>query len=227
MHILDRILGRRLPTAGELGYFGLTEWWTSSFSPAERDYMEAAFRPNGLPARAKPLTRDRGLVSFPTAAALLTILADRLSEKRQDRNLASRVLAQAEKRAAAEEDILGRHYVYHQMIRLHSRWKDEFPDAVDQMLTACHKQIELAPETAKTLREMRPGQPLPTHLGYLQASVQLEREGRYEPAIELCRQAQAGGWGGNWAWRIQCLSRKLYESGQPVKSVSSSGITRL
>ena len=43
MRILDRILGRRLEATGELGYFGLTGWWLSSFSKAERDYMEAAF----------------------------------------------------------------------------------------------------------------------------------------------------------------------------------------
>ena len=99
MRILDKILGRRLEPTGELGYFGLTGWWLSSFSAAERYYLEAAFCTSELPAGAKPLTRDRALVSFPTAAALLTVLADRLSDKPQDRTLASRVLAQAEERA--------------------------------------------------------------------------------------------------------------------------------
>ena len=224
MRILDKILGRRLETTGELGYFGLTGWWMSSFSTAERDYMEAAFCTSALPAGAKPLTRDRGLVSFPTAAALLTVLADRLSEKPQDRALASRVLAQAEERALAEGDILGRHFVYHQMIRLHMRWKGEFADAVDLTFAACHKQIQLAPDAARALRQMHPDEPLPTHLGYLQASILLEQDEAYEPAIELCRQAQAGGWNGNWSWRIQRMARKLYEKNPLVKSISSSGI---
>jgi hypothetical protein len=227
MRILDRILGRRLETTGELGYFGLTGWWTSSFSTAERDHMETAFCTGGLPAGAKPLTRDRGLVTFSTAAALLTVLADRLSDQPQDRRLASRVLAQAEERALAEGDIPGLHFVYHQMIRLHSRWKDQFANAVDLTFAACHKQIRLAPEAAQALRQMRPDEPLPTHLGYLQASALLEQEGAYERAIELCKQAQAGGWSGNWSWRIQRMTRKLYEKGPPVKSISSSGIQQL
>jgi hypothetical protein len=227
MRILDKILGRRHPATGELGYFGLTGWWTSSFSPAERDYMEAAFRTDEMPARARPLTRDRGLVTLTTATALLTLLAERLSGKPQDRDLAARVLAQAERRASAEGDVLGLHSVYHQMIRLHSRWKDDFPDAVDLTLAACHRQIVLAEEAAKALRQMRPNESLPSHLGYLWATAILEREGRYERAIELCRQAQSQGWDGNWPWRIQCLTRKLYESRSPVKSISSSGITRL
>ena len=66
-----------------------------------------------------------------------------------------------------------------------------------------------------------------TYLGYLMASTMLEQEGAYELAIELCRQAQSEGWGGNWPWRIQQLNRKLCETGRAVKSVSSSGITRL
>ncbi len=170
MRIVDKILSRRLKTAGELGYFGLTEWWTSSFSRAEQAYMETAFCASKLPARAKPLTRDRGLVNYTTAAALLTILADRLSEKSEDRDLASRVLSKAEERALAEDDILGQYFVYHEVIRLHTRWKDKFPDAVDLIFAACHKQIQLAPEAAKALRRARPAEPLPTHLGYLQAS---------------------------------------------------------
>ena len=227
MRILDTILGRRLKATGELGYFGLTDWWTSSFSRAEQAYMEAAFCASGLPAGAKPLTRDRGFVTFPTAAALLTVLGDRLSEKPEDRGLALRVLAQAEERALAEGDILGRHFVYHQTIRLHSRWKGTFADAVDRIFAACHKQIQLAPDAAQALRRMRPDESLPTHLGYLQASALLEQEGRYEPAIELCRQAQAAGWSGNWSWRIQRMARKMYERGHPVRSISSSGITWL
>ncbi len=227
MGIVDKILGRRLETTGELGYFGLTNWWNSSFSKAEQTHMEAAFCTSGVPARAKPLTRDRGLVNYPTAAALLTVLGDRLSEKLEDRGLASRVLAQAEERALAENDVVGRHCVYHQMIRLHSKWKDQCSDAVNLIFAACHKQIQLAPEVAQALRRARPAEPLPTHLGYLQASALLELEGRYEPAIELCHQAEKEGWNGNWSWRIQRMARKMYERGQPVKSASSSGMTPL
>jgi hypothetical protein len=202
-------------------------WWTSSFSPAERNYMETVFCGPGLPARVKPLTRDKGVVNYPTAASLLTVLADRLGEKSEDRGLAVKVLAQAEDRASAEGDVLGRYFVYHQLIRLYCKYKGEFPNAVDLIFAACHKQIALASDAAQTLRKLRPDKPLPTHLGYLQASALLEQEGRLEPAIELCKQAQAEGWGGNWPWRIQRMARRVYERGNSVKSVSSSGITPL
>jgi hypothetical protein len=222
MRILSRILDRRSErSGGELEYFGLGAWWASTFSRAEQEHMEAAFFTPELPACSKPLTRDRGLLAFQSAAGLLTVLADRLSERVEDRGLASRVLAKAEERAIAEGDILGLHFAYHQMIRLHCRWKERFADALDLAFAACHKQIKLAPHTVKAFREKSPGEPLPTHLGYLQAANILEQQGACAQAIEICRQAQAEGWAGNWSWRMQRLAKKLSSS---IRPISQSGI---
>ena len=222
MRLLSRILDKYTDkSGGELGYFGLSEWWSSVFSPAERGRMEAVFRTPNLPRGARPLTRDRGLVAFPTAAGLLTTLADRLSETPEDRSLACRVLAKAEERALAEKDIVGLHVIYHQLIRLHSRWKDRFADALDLMFAACHKQIRLAPQAAQALRVRSPAEPLPTHLGYLVAATVLEQQGAYAQALELCREAKAQGWNGNWSWRMQRLARQLPYT---VKSISPSGM---
>ena len=203
MRILDRILGRRLEPTGELGYFGLTGWWLSSFSTAERDYVEAAFCTAGLPPGTKPLTRDRGLVSFPTSAALLTVLAGQLSEKTQDRALASRVLAQAEERALAEGDILGRHFVYHQMIRLHTRWKDEFADAADLIFAALPQADPVGAGRRPGPATDTPRRTAPDPSGLSAGERLLEQDEAYEPAIQLCKQAQAAGWSGNWSWYIQ------------------------
>jgi hypothetical protein len=225
MHILERILARRVERrGGELDYFGLREWWLSAFSQAEREHIEAVFTTPDLPAGSKPLTRDRGLLAVQTAAGLLAVLADRLGERSQDRGLACRVLAKAEERALAEHDILGLHVAYHQMIRLHCRWKEYFADAMDLAFAACHKQMRLASKAVQAFREKCPEQPLPTHLGYLQAATILEQQGAYAQAIEICRQAEAEGWGGNWSWRIQRLARRLSSS---VKPISSSGLGRI
>ncbi len=225
MHILGAILARRVERrGGELDYFGLRAWWASTFSPAERDHIEAVFTTPDLPAGSRPLTRDRGLLAVQTAAGLLALVSDRLGERAQDRALARRMLAKAEERALAEHDVLGLHVTYHQTIRLHCRWKEYFADAIDLAFAACHKQMRLAAEAAKAFRAKSPEQPLPTHLGYLQAATILEQQGAYAQALEICRQAEAEGWGGNWSWRIQRLARKLSES---VKPISSSGIGRI
>ncbi len=223
MHILRRIRDGRSGIGGELGYFGLGTWWVSTFSPTERQYMEAAFVTSEMPHGARPLTRDRGLLNIQAAAVLLAGLAERLSDKPEDKSLASRVLAKAEERALAENDILGLYLTYHQMIRLHSKWRGDFADAADLAFAACHKQIRLAPQAAKVFREKYPGKPLPAHLGYLQATTMLEQQGAYARAIEVCRQAESEGWSGNWPWRIQRMAKRLAERG-PVRPISPSGI---
>jgi hypothetical protein len=222
MRLLSRILDKYTDkNGGELGYFGLSEWWFSAFSLAERERMESAFRTPDLPRGARPLTRDRGLLAFQTTAGLLTTLAERLTEKLEDRSLACRILAKAEERATAEKDILGLHVIYHQMIRLHNRWREQCADAMDLLFAACHKQIQLAPQAAQALRVKSPSEPLPAHLGYQLAATMLELQGAYEQALELCRQAKAQGWTGNWSWRIQRLARQLPSR---VKSISASGL---
>lgn len=224
MHILNRIFNRHPEVGGELGYYGLASWWTSTFSPKERQYLEGTLRSPGLPAGTRPLTRDRGLLPVQTTAGLLILLADRLTERPADRSLAHRVLTKAEERATAESDLLGLHFTYHQMIRLHLRWKEHFLDASDLAFAACHKQMRLAPQVAGVYRQRYPEGPLPVHLGYVHAVNLLEQQGSLARAIEICKQAQAEGWAGNWPWRIQRMARCLHEESFAVKPISSSGI---
>jgi len=224
MRILNRILNRNPEVGGELGYYGLGSWWMTAFSPRERQYMEGVLQGPGLPARTRPLTRDRGLLPVQTTAGLLIFLADRLTERPDDRSLAHRVLTKAEERATAESDLLGLHFTYHQMIRLHLRWKEHFLDASDLAFAACHKQMRLAPQVAAVYHRKYPQESLPIHLGYVHAVNLLQQEGALVRAIEICKQAQAEGWSGNWTWRIQRMARRLQEPVSLVKPISSSGM---
>ena len=224
MGIFTRILNRHTEIRGDLGYFGLGSWWFSTFTAAERRYVEAACRMPELPAGARPLTRDRGLLAVETAAELLVLIADRLSNRPEDRSLACRVLLKAEERATVGKDLIGLHFTYHQMIRLQLHWKDHFRDAPDLAYAACHKQMRLGPEVAEAFRKRFPGKPLPVHLGYLYAAGLLEQQEAYSQAIEICKQAEAAGWTGNWSWRLQRMSRRVFEAGPPCKFISASGM---
>lgn len=226
MRILRRHPGTRtgVEVAGEVAYFGLVSWWSALFTEAERDRIETLFQPPGFSPSARPLTTGHKRLDFYSAAALLTALAGYLREDPADRDLAMRVLAKAEERAKGQDDILGLHLVYQEMIRLHCRWREQFPDAVDLICGACHKQIAIATRVAEVFQDKRPGQVLPLHMGFQMMAVVLEQEGSYAQAIELCKQARFQGWSGNWTWRIGCLARKLSERGNPVRTISPSGL---
>jgi hypothetical protein len=163
------------------------------------------------------------LLPVQTAVQLLILLADKLGDRPQDRSLACCVLAKAEERALAGNDLLGLHFTYHQMIRIHLRWKGEFRDALDLAFAACHKQMRFSSQAVEVFRATYPGKPLPVHLGYLHAASLLEQQGGLAQAIAICRQAEAEGWSGGWSWRIQRMARRLCEH-TPVKPISGSGM---
>ncbi len=207
-----------------MGYFGLGGWWSSAFTRVERDHIEASFHPPGLPAGAKPLTTGRGGSNYHSAAILLTALAACLRDQPQDRHLALKVLAKAEERARAEDDVIGLHLVYQEMIRLHSKCRDHFPDALNLIFGACHKQVAMSEAAAQAFHDLRPHEALPAHLGYLTLAVLLEQEGSYRKAIELCKQARDQGWSGNWTWRIGSLAKRRDEQDLGETYISRSGM---
>ncbi len=224
MHIINRILGKRLKIGGELGYFSLGDWWLSTFSTTQRQHMETLFQGSEIPAGTRPLTRDQGLLGVQTAAGLLVLLADKLSGQSEDRSLACRVLTEAENRAIAGNDLLGLHFTYQQVIRIHLRWKGEFRDALDLAFSACYKQMRISAQVIGIFKERYSDAPLPTHLGYLHAASFLEQQGRYAPALEICRQAQSEGWSGDWSLRIQRMARQLSEQTPQFRFISRSGM---
>jgi len=223
MGILKRILGQYDQAAGDLGYFGLGTWWLSAFSNAERQHLETALAPAG----SKSLIQGREPSTFATAAAFLVSLASHLSKKPEDRDLAARVLAKAEERALAENDLIGLHFVYQEMIHLQYKWRETFPDALNLVFAACHKQMQFAAQAAEALQEAFPQKPLPAHFGFQRTASTLENRKAYEQALEICRQAKGQGWAGNWIWRMQRITRKLHERGYPVVSMSSSGMSQI
>lgn len=210
---------------GELGYFGLASWWTAVFTAEQRAHIEVVFQPPDLPADSRPLTKGHKELAYHSVATLLAAIAGSLRPIPDDRELALEILRKAEQRAKAENDIVGLHLAYQEMIHLYCKWRDHFFDAVDLIFGACHKQIAMAPEVAQVLRDQDPKTPLPIHAGFQMMVVLLEKEEAYAQAIELCKQARFQGWEGNWTWRIGSLAQKLGQQGNPVQNMSQSGLS--
>lgn len=220
----NRTVEKDLVIEGELGYFGLDPWWLGTFSGAERASIERVYQHPGLPAVAWPLTMGSGPSAYDSAAGLLTAVASQLGKRIEDRDLAMRWLTKAEERAEAEDDVLGLHFAYDEMICLHDRWKEQFPDASDAVFAACYKQARIGAQAARAFHDRYPMRALPTHAGYELMIVMLAEVDNYERAIDVCQQARTQGWPGDWTARIQNLAK---ESGCPVRSISSSGMTEI
>lgn len=201
---------------GELGYFGLGDWWLATFTPEERDYIERIYKPIevGGGDNQKPLTQGKILTTSETAVKLLAGLAGWF-DKPKDISIATRILTKAEGLSSA--NVLDRHFLYQQMIETYYRARDTSPDALDNAIAACQKQIDIAPSAAKAFKkeysaqeaERTFGARLPAHVGYTQLAIIRDKQKKYEEALHMCRQAKQQGWNGDWDKRIARYEERL------------------
>jgi len=172
-----------------MNHLGRAQWWLAQFSEQEREYIES-------------------VVGSVLATQWLYPLAGWFRKKSEDRALAQRILDRAEEEALFAHDIMSQHYTYQEIIQLNYRWRDEFPDALDSAITACRKQIAIAPQVSVAWRAESYGRPLPFHVGYEQLAIILEKQKAYSEAIDLCGQGESEGWSNDWAKRSHRLRRK-------------------
>jgi len=203
MTLLD-IFRRKPKIKGTIGYFGLTEWWMSTFSEAERKYIEKKFQPLG--GSGDSITKGDISVRSDTAVGFLHNLAGWF-DKNEDRYLAYRILEKAEELIHQSAKPLDIHFFYNSKIEIFYKDRDN-PEALEKAICACRKQINYAPNAAKAFKMEYNDEFLPSHRGYKQLAIILEKQKKYSDAIALCTQAMDQGWFGDWQKRIERCKKK-------------------
>jgi len=194
---------------GYIGYFGLNGWWLSTFTASEREYIEDTFRPLGTEPGQGILAEGKIASTSFTAGSLLGNLAGWFKKRPEDLDLGIRIVTKTEECALADEDILSLHFAYQERIQLNYRWRKENGGALDAAISACQQQIAISPRAADAFRSEYPGQALPMHTGYEQLAIVLEKQGRLDEALTLCREAMARRWAGTWEDRIARVARRV------------------
>jgi tetratricopeptide (TPR) repeat protein len=203
---------KRSEIEGQIGFFGLVEWWLSTFTPTERIHIEERYKPfvagRGHPAAAgSRLTTGKVKSAGDSAAYFLQDLAFSFT-RRDDRHIARRILSKAEE-LAANAPVLDRHFLYLKIIQTYNPDRDVDPGALDKVIDACQRQIDLAPEAAPVFRLRFRGARLPEHRGFEQLANIREKLGEYKEAIRLNKEALRQGWVGDWKMRIDRCEKKL------------------
>lgn len=201
------LFNKKSDIKGEIGYFKLQDWWLSTFSQEERDHIEEIFKPLGGDPNSKPLTEGEISWTSQTAAGLLGSLAGWFNNPR-DREIAKKIIQKADELAPQGTDVLDHHFALQQKMEIYYRERETSPEAMETAINACREQIALAPKAAKAFLKEYPEQSLPAHAGYSQLRIILEKQGKFEQAIELCEQAKSQGWAGNWDKQMETLNKK-------------------
>lgn len=208
------LFNKKSEIKGEIGYFKLQDWWLSAFTQEERDHIEEVFHPIGADPSSKPLTQGDLSYTSQTAAGLLQALAGWFNNPR-DREIAKKIITKADElsREASQSapsggNVLDRHFTLSEKMVIYYRERETSPEAMEKAIQACRDQIALAPEAAKAFLKEYPGQALPAHAGYRQLRIILEKQGKFDEAIELCEQAKSQGWADDWDKQIETLKKK-------------------
>ncbi|HBK34273.1 TPA: hypothetical protein DEP34_02540 [Candidatus Uhrbacteria bacterium] len=190
---------------GEIGYFGLTQWWLSGFNEQERNHILQTFQPLG--GSGESLIKGEITSTSQTAIGLLSALAGWFNNE-QDRTIAYRMLKKAEDLITDKTDILDLHFLFSSEIEIYYRHRNRDRDALNEAIKACKQQIKIAPQAASAFKKEYKDSPLPTHKGYEQLAIIEEKEKNFNSVIDLAKKAMAQGWNGDWEKRIERCTKK-------------------
>lgn len=194
---------------GYIGLFNLKDWWRNSFTEEERRHVVEVFKPLGgsdnslVVGKFQTTENDRPL-------GFLSSLAGWFNNPK-DRHIAHKIIVKAEEYVTSEKNILDIHFFYPAKMKIFYPEREN-PAALQEAINACKKQIEIADKTALAFRQEFKDSELPTHEGYEQLCIILEKQGKLGEAIKLAEQAKKQGWNGDWDKRIERCLKKLKKS---------------
>lgn len=205
--IFGKIFNLNNDPEGYIGYFNLKDWWLNIFTEEERNHMVAIFQPMG--ASKDTLIKGKfEMLSNNSPLSFLTSLTGWFDNPR-DRNLAHKIISKAEDFVGMEKDILNLHFFYPTKMKLFYKNRDSDSKSLQVSIDSALKQIEIAEKAATAFKKEYPDSPLPSHEGYSQFCIILEKQGKFDEAIKYAKQAKDQGWNDDWDNRIAKCQKKV------------------
>lgn len=190
---------------GEIGYFGLQEWWLSELTKEERNVILSVYNPLGIGEDS--LIKVKIFSTSQTVIGLLSGLSGWF-KKPEYREIGYKIIKKAEELVSDKISFLDLHFLYQSKIQIYYRNRDNDEFALSSAIEACKQQIGIS-EKAKEAFIKEMGLPLPGHVGYKQLCIIMEKQKNFEEVIRLSKIAKEQGWSGNWDKRIEKCKKKM------------------
>jgi hypothetical protein len=188
-------LFRKRRVGGYIGYYGLSDWWLSTFSREEREYMASQYLGIGIDGSCLEegdFSQRRSSKEI-TSAEFLGDLACNLL-KPGGHEVLWKILQKAETEPKPK-NILALHFFYYSMIKGYYRIRDVKPGALEKAIEACEQQIALAPKASQAFRNEYPqDEHLPRHPGYRQLAIIRRKQGDKAEGDRIDKEATEAGW---------------------------------
>jgi hypothetical protein len=190
---------------GEIGYYGLQEWWLSDLTKEEQNVILSVYNPLGIGEDS--LIKGKIFSTSQTVIGLLSGLSGWF-KKPEYREIGYKIIKKAEELASDKIPFLDLHFLYQPKIQIYYRNRDNDEFALSLAIEACKQQIGIS-EKAKEAFIKEMGLPLPGHVGYKQLCIIMEKQKNYEEVIRLSKIAKEQGWSGDWDRRIEKCKKKM------------------
>ena len=190
---------------GEIGYFGLQEWWLSELTKEERSVILSVYNPLGIGEDS--LIKGKIFSTSETVIGLLSGLSGWF-KKPEYREIGYKIIKKAEELVSDKISFLDLHFLYQSKIQIYYRNRDNDEFALSSAIEACKQQISIS-EKAKEAFIKGMGLPLPGHVGYKQLCIIMEKHKNFEEVIQLSKIAKEQGWSGDWDKRIEKCKKKM------------------
>lgn len=191
---------------GYIGYFGLESWWLEELEPHERELICQRYNELGASVSGRHLLEETGFSFVRMSPVQFLDGVAGCFRKDGERDFAYSVIGKAQSLVTSDTPILDVHFLLMTKIELTYR-EARSPPGAERCIAACHEQIAIAPQAADAFRNEYPG-PLVEHAGYKRLTMLLEAIGVYTECVQVCEEALAAGWAGDWERRAaRCRSR--------------------
>lgn len=181
---------------GAIGQLDLSDWWSETFTEAEREWMIDTYAPTGGASRSLVEGAPSGVVrrrfSFLSNAAAWF-------NKPEGKRCALAFATKAMEAYGEPMPLMDRHFALASLCGVFYRWRDEVPGALEAAVSACELSMTIHEEVAAAfLLDMGV---VPAHACFRQLRIIEEKRGNYDRAIEICDIASSAGWKDDWDGR--------------------------
>ena len=188
---------------GKIEYYRLQEWWLNALSSEERSILIAHYKPMGL--NPDSLIHGKITSSDQSVVAFLSNLSGWVKQP-EYRKIGYKLIEKAETSISNKTPVMDRHFLYQAKMEIYYRNRDMDNFALSSAIEACKQQIALSTKAKQAF--MKQWGQIPSHAGYKQLCIIMEKQKNYDEVIHLASEAKKQGWTGDWEKRIEKCTKK-------------------
>ncbi|MCB5409456.1 hypothetical protein [Pseudogemmobacter faecipullorum] len=198
---------------GDIAAMGLEDWWLSTFSESDREWMADTYAPLG--GRPRPLVEGGPFSHSPNRFSYLSNAATWFSKPGHE-HCAIAFLNKAMEHLGDDMNIIDRHFALYNLSETFYRWRETVSGALDNSVKCAEMAVSFHEETAQAFSKEY--NHIPRHPGFTRLRIVAEKKGDFDKALELCLTAQRTGWEDDWPKHIARIEKKLLKATKAAKA---------